>query len=80
MSDRRPAACFDPREHVRDEMREAEINSRALSPTARSWYVGNSPMSESVAADLAEEFGTSPEFWLNLDRSWQRWKEANGGD
>ena len=75
MSDRRTASMTDPREFVDDEMTEDGINYRALPAVARSWYVGNMPMTDAVARELAEEFGPSPEFWLNLDAGFQQWKE-----
>lgn len=77
---RRPAECADPRSHVDEEMTEHGINYRALQRMARSWYVGDMPMSDAVARELADGFGTSPEFWLNLDASYQRWKETRDGE
>lgn len=75
MSDRIPIAA-DPREFVRDELTARGINSRALPLTIRLWYAGEEPMPGEVAEALAREFDTSAEMWLNLDRSWQRWKET----
>lgn len=32
---------------------------------------GDRPLTPSEAADLARVFGTSPDYWANLDRAWQ---------
>ena len=82
-SERTPAKVFDPREFCRDEMAEDGLTERDLPFDVRRWLTGTHPMPVGVARQLHYMFGTSPDFWLNLDGLWQvhcKRQEATDGE
>ena len=62
-----------PGEHLAEELRELNMSAAALArqlqvPTNRIAQIlnGNRDISADTALRLAHFFGTSPEFWINL--------------
>ena len=78
MSDRKPAEVFPPGEFILDELEErgwtqvslATITGRAGS-TINAIIKGKQTITPEIASELASAFGTSPEFWLNLENAYQ---------
>lgn len=81
MSTRFPAELFPPGEHIEEELdargwskgdladvmgRPAQLVSGIIS--------GRRSITLETAEDLAAAFGTSAEFWINLDTSYRLWK------
>ena len=74
MSSRVPAEVFPPGEFIRDELEArgwsqtdlARILGRPL-PTVNQIMSGKVGITPTTAGELAEAFGTSAEFWLNLE-------------
>jgi antitoxin HigA-1 len=68
-----PVAAIHPGEHLKEELRELNMSAAELArqlrvPTNRVTAILNSRRSVTgdTALRLAHFFGTSPEFWLNL--------------
>lgn len=82
---RRPAEVFPPGEFLREELEErgwsqsdlAEIMGRSTTTTVSSILAGKRRITLDTARDLAAALGTSPEFWMNLDASYQLWGVRN---
>ena len=78
MNDRKPAEVFPPGEFIRDELEErgwtqsdlAKIIGRPL-PVVNLIISGRKSVTPETAVGLAGAFGTSPEFWLNLETAFQ---------
>jgi HTH-type transcriptional regulator/antitoxin HigA len=78
MNDRKPAEVFPPGEFIRDELDErgwtqsdlAKIMGRPL-PVVNLIISGKKSVTPETAIGLAGAFGTSPEFWLNLETAFQ---------
>ena len=78
MNDRKPAEVFPPGEFIRDELEErgwtqsdlAKIIGRPL-PVVNLIISGRKSVTPETAIGLASAFGTSPEFWLNLETAFQ---------
>lgn len=84
---RSPAQCFPPGEFIRDELEArgwsvADLAERTRggvfpkrAPAAADWQaiINGAPLSEWDAHLLHRAFGTSTEYWLNLDRSYRTW-------
>ena len=78
MNDRRPAAVFRPGEFVRDELEErgwtqsdlAKIMGRPLA-VINLIIAGKKSVTPETAVGLGSAFGTSAEFWLNLETAFQ---------
>jgi HTH-type transcriptional regulator/antitoxin HigA len=78
MNDRRPAEVFPPGEFIRDELEErgwtqsdlAKIMGRPL-PAVNLIIAGKKTVTPETAVGLASAFGTSAEFWLNLETAYQ---------
>jgi HTH-type transcriptional regulator / antitoxin HigA len=83
MSNRIPAEVFPPGEFILDELEErgwtqtnlAEITGRPDS-TICSIIAGKKALTEEIAVELGSAFGTSPEFWLNLENAYRLSKVA----
>ena len=80
---RRPAEAFSPGSFISEEIAE---RGWTLKQTKQHipWsgfllgevLMGHCTLDEKMAADLSAAFGTSAEFWLNLDRMYQDWKRT----
>jgi HTH-type transcriptional regulator/antitoxin HigA len=78
MSNRTPAEVFPPGEFIRDELSErgwtqsdlAKIMERPVS-AINLIISGKKSVTPETAIELGEAFGTSPEFWLNLETAYQ---------
>src|SRR5271165_25769 len=78
MNTRRPAEVFPPGEFVRDELEErgwtqadlAEIMRRPKA-AINMIVTGKKGITAETATELASAFGTSAEFWLNLDSAYR---------
>jgi HTH-type transcriptional regulator / antitoxin HigA len=78
MSNRTPAEVFPPGEFIRDELSErgwtqsdlAKIMERPVS-AINLIISGKKSVTPETAVELAEAFGTSPEFWLNLETAYR---------
>lgn len=78
MSIRTPAEVFPPGEFILDELEErgwtqtnlAEITGRPDSAIS-SIIAGKKALTEEIAVELGSAFGTSPEFWLNLENAYR---------
>jgi len=83
MSNRIPAEVFPPGDFILDELEErgwtqtnlAEITGRPDS-TICSIIAVKKALSEEIAVELASAFGTSPQFWLNLENAYRLSKVA----
>lgn len=78
MAMRRPAEVFPPGEFLRDELEERGWTEANLAEIL-DWPVdevneivaGSRGISPETARGLSAAFGTSPEFWMNLDTAYQ---------
>src|SRR5687767_10841873 len=78
MAMRRPAEVFPPGEFLRDELEErgwteadlAEILDRPVHEV-NEIVASARGISPETARGLSAAFGTSPEFWMNLDTAYQ---------
>jgi HTH-type transcriptional regulator/antitoxin HigA len=86
MSNRTPAEVFPPGEFILDELEErgwtqtslAKIIGRADS-TISSIIKGKQAITPEIASEFASAFGTSPQFWLNLENAYQLSKLPDEG-
>ena len=87
MSERIPAQVFPPGEYIREELETrgwtqgdlAAITGRP--PQMISLLLkGNKIVTPETARDLAAAFGTSPQFWLNLDNAYRLWVLSQKND
>lgn len=88
MAMRRPAEVFSPGEFLRDELEErgwtqsdlADIVGRPIG-TVNEIIKGKRKITPETAQGLSAAFGTSAEFWLNLETAYQLSKlKAGTGD
>ena len=70
--------AIHPGEHLRDELSELGLSARALAaairiPTNRVTEIlnGRRGVTADTALRLARYFGTSPEYWLNLQKTFE---------
>ena len=78
MNNRTPAEVFPPGEFIRDELEErgwtqidlAKITGRPAS-SINLIITGKTSVTPETASELANAFGTSPQFWLNLESAYQ---------
>lgn len=78
MTNRTPAEVFPPGEFIRDELEErgwtqadlAKITGRPL-PTINLIINGKTSITPETAMELSSAFGTSAQFWLNLENAYQ---------
>ena len=78
MNNRTPAEVFPPGEFILDELEErgwtqtnlAQITGRAGS-TINAIIKGKQTITPEIATEFASAFGTSPQFWLNLENAYQ---------
>src|SRR3990172_5930246 len=86
MAVRRPAEVFPPGEFLKDELEErgwtqgdlAEILGRPIS-LVNEIIAGKRGITPETATGLAAAFGTSPEFWMNLESAYQLWRVREDG-
>src|ERR1017187_7317852 len=86
MSNRIPAEVFPPGEFILDELEErgwtqtslAKITGRADS-TISLITKGKQAITPEIASEFASAFGTSPQFWLNLENAFQLSKLPDEG-
>lgn len=86
MKNRLPARCFHPGVSVKDEMEArgwtveelAQRMSRYEMPVEIAVAVieGKQDITINIAFGLRRAFGTSAEFWMNLQGFYNAWKEA----
>jgi HTH-type transcriptional regulator/antitoxin HigA len=84
MSTRKAAEVFPPGEFIRDELEErgwtqtdlAKIIGRPL-PTISLIISGKKAVTPETAIELSEAFGTSPDFWLNLETAYRLSKASS---
>ena len=77
-----------PGEHLAEDLKELDMSAAALArqidvPANRVCEVldGHSVISGDMALRLGHFFGTSPEFWLNLQKLYElRVAQANAGE
>ena len=82
-----PRRPIHPGEHLAEELRELEMSAAELArrldvPTNRVTGIlnGQRAITGDTALRLAHFFGTSPEFWLNLQNLYElRLAEAKSG-
>jgi HTH-type transcriptional regulator / antitoxin HigA len=87
MNNRTPAEVFPPGEFIRDELEErgwtqadlAKITGRPL-PTINLIINGKTSITPETAIELSNAFGTSPQFWLNLETAYQLSKVKSEGN
>lgn len=81
MAIRTPAEVFPPGDFLREELEArdwtqadlAEIISRDVT-LVNSIVTGKRSITPETALGLAAAFGTSPEFWLQLEQAYQLWR------
>jgi addiction module HigA family antidote len=79
--------AIHPGEHLAEELKELDMSAAALArqidvPANRVCEVldGHSGINGDMALRLGHFFGTSPEFWLNLQKLYElRVAQANAG-
>lgn len=86
MSNRTPAQVFPPGDFIREELEErgwsqadlARVIGRDESNLSKL-IAGKMSLTPAMARDLSAAFGTSAEYWMNLETSY-RLGQANGDD
>jgi HTH-type transcriptional regulator/antitoxin HigA len=75
--DKKPAEVFHPGEHIIDELCERWWSSKYLSRISGISFnklggilEGTADIDSDVANSLSRIFGTSSEYWMNLQRAW----------
>jgi len=68
---------FHPGEHLRDELEARIWNEQALGAIMKidpeiivSIIEGNERITWKIAHSFAKAFGTSADYWMNLQRAW----------
>lgn len=87
MKDRRPAEAFPPGEFLREELEErgwtqtdlAEILGRPVR-LVNEIVAGKRGITPETAKGLGDALGSPPQYWLNLESSYQLWKVPEGND
>lgn len=81
MATRRPAEVFAPGEFLREELEDRGWSSIDLAevlgrPAAAVYEIvsGKRRITPDTAKALAAALGTSPEFWMNLEATFQLWR------
>lgn len=79
MKERRPAEVFKVSEYLKDEMDTRNLSTKDLadllkwpSSLIEDLLADNIRMSTIIATDLSTFFGTSVDYWFELDRLSQR--------
>lgn len=81
MGKRRPAEAFRPAEFIAEELDERNWGLETLSARSglsveslnRLVHDGHYPVTDEIATGLSAAFGSSVEFWLNLERAYTEW-------
>ncbi len=78
MTNRSPAEVFPPGEFIKEELDAREWTQEDLArildkplPTVNKLIQGKTAIIPETASKLGAAFGTSPEFWMNLESAWQ---------
>ena len=86
MADRIPAEVFSPGEYIRDELEARDWTQADLAfilgrplQTINEIIAGKRAITIETAKGLAKAFGTSAEFWMNLETAY-RLSQAGGTD
>lgn len=84
MSDRKPAEVFPPGDFIKEEIDARGWTQEDLAkilgkpaPTVNQIIKGKRAIIADTAARLAAAFGTSPEFWMNLESTWQLHRQGD---
>jgi HTH-type transcriptional regulator / antitoxin HigA len=82
---RRPAEAFPPGDFLREELEERKWTPTDLATmldrpvrVINEIIAGKRAITPETARGLAEAFGSSPEYWLNLEASFQAWRAGDG--
>lgn len=87
MNGRRSAEVFMPGEFIKEELEArgwsqielAEIIGR--QPTVVTDLIsGKRAINPDIAVELADAFGTTAQYWMNLESAYQLWHKASGAD
>jgi HTH-type transcriptional regulator/antitoxin HigA len=81
MTDKKVAEAFPPGEFIKEELEArnwsqielAEIIGR-LPKVVNDLVLGKRPISPDIAKALGDAFGTSAQYWMNLESSYQLWR------
>lgn len=87
MNDRVPAEVFPPGEFIREELKErgwcqadlAQILDRPLQ-MVNQVMSGKKAITANTARELAAVFGTSAQFWMDLESAWQLHRQDKASD
>lgn len=81
---RTPAQAFPVGEYIRDEMTARGLDERALAhrllipqEVLQGVLAGTCDLTLGVAYELALEFGTSVQSWLNIQNEYRNWCRSN---
>lgn len=81
--DKKPAEVFHPGEHIIDELCERWWSSKYLSRISGISFnklggilEGTADIDSDVANSLSRIFGTSAEYWMNLQRAWNEFQKG----
>ncbi|MFB3815547.1 MAG: HigA family addiction module antitoxin [Terriglobales bacterium] len=86
MTERVVAEAFPPGEFIKEELQErgwtqqdlADILGRDTA-TISALVTGRKPIGPEIAQDLAAAFGTSAEYWMNLENSYRLLRDKKDG-
>lgn len=77
----RAAECFPPGDFLGEEMAERGLDAEWLCGVLRcddygalALLKGERPINALEAGRLGRALGTGPEFWMNLQASWDSWR------
>lgn len=80
-----PAECFPPSSFVIEELEVrgwtlTYLSQRSGLPlsTLYELIAADKPVDREIAEGLAKAFGTGPEFWINLQTSWDKGRARTG--
>ncbi|PKN17697.1 MAG: addiction module antidote protein, HigA family [Deltaproteobacteria bacterium HGW-Deltaproteobacteria-6] len=87
MAERRAAEVFPPGEFIKEELETRNWNQTELAeiigrlPSVINELIsGKRAISPEIAKALGEAFGTSADYWLNLESMYQLWHVADTGN
>jgi HTH-type transcriptional regulator/antitoxin HigA len=81
-----PAEAFPPGDSIREELEEREWSQADLADIlgetpafVNEILSGKRGITPETALGLSEALGGSPQYWLNLEASYQLWLKRNRG-
>lgn len=81
MVERNIVEAFPPGEFLKEELEARNWSQTELAevigrpaPVVSDLVIGKRQITPEIAKDLGEAFGTSAEYWMNLESSYQLWK------